>query len=143
MLDGSAGRHEASFFMSIIYLKMSKLHTQEKHVQLTHLEDITLVASLNRPHTHPAVTKLASDQDSDRETHISQNIRPRHKPRRITRQKHRQPIQLIRPPQPPHRRHALPMLLLFIQPRLRIQRRVHIPRRNSIYTNAVWCPFCS
>ena len=74
-------------------------------------------------------------------THISQYLRARHEPARVTRQKHGQSVQLVRPAQPAHRRHGAPVLLLPFEQGFAVQRRVHVSRRDGVDADGVGGPF--
>jgi hypothetical protein len=76
-------------------------------------------------------------------TTITLDLRARHERARIRRQVNRQPIQLIHIPQPSLRSQASPDLLLRIERRHAVERRVHVTRGDGVDTDTVLCPLSS
>ena len=73
-------------------------------------------------------------------TAVNDAITSSHEQARITRQEHRQVIQLVHIPQPLLRRILDPDLLLRVEGRHAVQRRIHVPRADGVDADIVASP---
>ena len=96
---------------------------------------------LSKPSSLPRVRVSKRQNGTEDGTHIDNAIATRHKARRVASKKDGQIIQLVRIAQPMLRRHRRPDLLLALERRKPVQRRVHVARRDAVDADTVTGPF--